>query len=285
MKKIARLCAVMAAVLLAALLFTGCSQANNAAYKILDESLSDEQYAVGFRKADQALRDEVQKILCDMKKDGKLAEISKTWFGEDVTTVPENFTPAGATDDSLQKVKDKKTFVLGLDDTFPPMGYRNADNEIVGFDVDVYKEVCRRMGVEFKLQPIDWTGKDMELNNGKVDCLWNGFSIDEERKAAFNLSEPYMTNRMVVVTMEANGINSLADLKDKRVALQGGSTAVKALTSKTELVSTIKDGKPIELDNNVLALYDLKNGGCDAVVMDEVVAKYYIAHQAEIKAE
>jgi len=81
---------------------------------------------------------------------------------------------AASGDQSLKKVQDAKTLVLGLDDAFPPMGYRNESNEIVGFDVDVAKEVAKRMGVELKLQPIDWSQKFNELNAGTIDCIWNG---------------------------------------------------------------------------------------------------------------
>mgnify|MGYP000393924704 FL=1 len=106
-----------------------------------------------------------------------------------------------AQDNSLQNVLDKGTLVLGLDDSFPPMGFRDENNNIVGFDIDVATEVANRMGVELKLQPIEWSTKEMELNTGSVDCLWNGLSIDDERKQAMDLSEPYMTNRMVLVVL------------------------------------------------------------------------------------
>ena len=89
-----------------------------------------------------------------------------------------------AQDNSLQNVLDKGTFVLGLDDSFPPMGFRDENNNIVGFDIDVATEVANRMGVELKLQPIEWSTKEMELNTGSVDCLWNGLSIDDEKKTS-----------------------------------------------------------------------------------------------------
>ena len=95
-------------------------------------------------------------------------------------------------DQSLKKVLDKGKFVLGLDDSFPPMGYRNEKNEIVGFDVDLAKEVTKRLGVELVLQPIDWNAKEQELNTGKIDCIWNGFTITEERKKNLNFSDPYL---------------------------------------------------------------------------------------------
>ena len=132
-------------------------------------------------------------------------------------------------DESLQKVLDKGSFVLGLDDSFPPMGYRDENNEIVGFDIDLAREVCARMGVELKIQPISWDAKEQELNSGNIDCIWNGMSIDEERQRVMNLSEPYMKNRMVLVVLGDSGYQSQADLQDKTIGVQNGSTAQKIL--------------------------------------------------------
>lgn len=271
------------AAMMVMVLFAGCSSQKKAVeYTILDETLADEQYGVGFRKADQSLRDAVQQALCNMKKDGKLAEITKNWFGTDTSTVPDSFTPSNSTDDSLQKIKDKKTLILGLDDSFPPMGYQDISGNIVGYDIDLAKEVCSRLGVELKLQPINWEEKEMELNKGNIDCIWNGLTITDERKDAMDMTEPYMENRQVVVTLKNSKISKLTDLKDKTVALQKGSTAVDALDSRQDILSTIKDDTPVEVDNNVLAMYELRRGTSDAVVMDEVVARYYIAHLSEL---
>ena len=123
------------------------------------------------------------------------------------------------TDESLQKVKDKGEFVLGLDDSFPPMGFRDDNNEIVGFDIDVAKAVCEKLGVTLKLQPIAWSSNIMELNSGNIDCLWNGMSIDAERQEAMTLSEPYMTNRMVFVVVNSSEAQSQQDLIGKTIGV------------------------------------------------------------------
>lgn len=91
-------------------------------------------------------------------------------------------TKTKETGDSLSRILNKNTFILGLDDSFPPMGYRNEDNEIVGFDIDVAKEVCNRLGVQLVIQPISWNAKEQELNSYNIDCIWNGMSINEKRK-------------------------------------------------------------------------------------------------------
>lgn len=275
MKKI--LAAVLSAAMLLTLGLSGCGQANkDAKYVILDEALADEEYVVGFRKTDTALKEEVNKVLSDLKADGSLGEISRKWFGSDVTTVPASYEKAEAADDSLQNIKDKGQLVLGLDDSFPPMGYRDDDQNIVGFDVDVAKKVCEKLGVELKLQPIKWSSKEVELDTGNVDCLWNGFTKSDEREEKMNLSFPYMTNRQVVVTLDTKGVTSLADLKDKELVLQGGSTAVDALNGNEAVKSSLKGGRATEVDDNVTALLDLKTSSAAAVLMDEVVARYYI---------
>lgn len=275
---------LLAVVTLLSLCMTACSGGSGSGetgYRILEETLADEQYVIGFRKDDAALRDKIQETLCAMKKDGKLGEIATEWFGSDTTTVSESFTGSNASDDSWNKVKDAGKFVLGLDDSFPPMGFRDDDNNIVGFDIDVAKEVCSRLGVELVLQPISWDAKEQELSTGKVDCLWNGFSYSDERNEQMCLSDSYMDNRQVVVVTEDSSIQKLADLKDKTLAVQAGSTAVEALEGAADVKASLKGGAGIEVKDNVLAMMDLGTGGSDAVLMDEVVARYYIAKMAK----
>lgn len=214
-----------------------------------------------------------------------MSAISKEWFGEDKSIVPTTFTPSGATDDSLQKVKDKGVFTLGLDDSFPPMGFRSENGmDVVGFDIDVAKKVCEKMGVTLVTQPISWDAKDSELSSGKIDCIWNGFTSLPEREEAMTLSFPYMVNKQVVVVLKDSPIKTLADLKDKTVVLQKGSSALDALEAKPELKASLKGEGPIQVANNVLALNDLGKGanGGDAVIMDEVVAKYYTSHRDQL---
>ncbi len=181
-----------------------------------------------------------------------------------------------AQDNSLQNVLDKGILVLGLDDSFPPMGFRDENNNIVGFDIDVATEVANRMGVELKLQPIEWSTKEMELNTGSVDCLWNGLSIDDERKQAMDLSEPYMTNRMVLVVLNDSEYTDQASLAGKTIGVQNGSTAEKIL-EESDFSKTI--GNTIGFKDNVTAFMELETKGIDAIFMDEVVANYAITSQ------
>lgn len=173
-------------------------------------------------------------------------------------------------DKSLQTILDRGVLVMGLDDSFPPMGFRNENNEIVGYDVDLAKEVASRMGVELRLQPIDWNAKEQELNTGKIDCIWNGFTITPARAEMISFTKPYLKNAQVVVVKDGSSYNSLADLAGRRVGLQAGSSAAEALEGATEFRASIRS--VVEFRENLTALMDLEIGGVDAVIMDLMVA-------------
>jgi polar amino acid transport system substrate-binding protein len=181
---------------------------------------------------------------------------------------------AATTDESWAKIEDKGELVLGMDEAFPPMGFRDADGQLVGFDVDLATEVCSRLGIELKLQPIDWKVKEQELNTEKIDCIWNGFTITDERLEAMTFTKPYMKNRQVIVLMEDSPVASLADLEGKKLGYQAGSSAEAALNGAEEFKAGL--GEVITFDDNMKLLMDLEQGGLDAVLMDEIVARYNI---------
>lgn len=177
-------------------------------------------------------------------------------------------------DRSLEKITEKGVFVLGLDDSFPPMGFRDEDNTIVGYDVDLAREVCKRLGVTLECQPIDWAAKEQELNTGKIDCIWNGFTMTPEREEALNFTKPYLDNAQVVIVRSDSGYTTLADLKGKTVGLQAGSSASDALDSNEAFKSSLKG--VVEFKDNLTAFMDLEIKGVDAVIMDMVVGNYSI---------
>ena len=173
-------------------------------------------------------------------------------------------------DQSLEKIKAKGVFVLGLDDSFPPMGYRDENNEIVGFDIDVAKEVCEGIGVELKCQPIDWSAKEQELATGQIDCIWNGFTKTEERAKSMTLSIAYVNNAQVVVVKSDSKVQTLSDLKGKSVGVQAGSSGEEAIYDTEGFADSVKEVVPYR--DYLTALMDLEIGGVDAVVMDLLVA-------------
>lgn len=172
--------------------------------------------------------------------------------------------------------KEDHKLVIGIDDKFAPMGFRDENNEIVGFDIDYAKAAAEKMGMEVTFQPIDWSAKESELNSGRIDLIWNGYTITEERKGKVLFTKPYLQNSQVVVTLADSDITQLSDLAGKSVGLQALSSAADALDA-APIKSEIKTIS--EFPDNVLALTDLKTKRLDAVVIDEVVARYYMAKE------
>ena len=174
------------------------------------------------------------------------------------------------------KDASKDQIIVGIDDAFPPMGFRDDNNEIVGFDIDLAKAVGEKMGKEFVFQPIDWGSKEQELNSGRIDLIWNGYTITEERKQKVLFTKPYLANAQVVATLSDSDIESLDDLAGKNVGIQAQSSALDAFNANP---ISQEINKLDEYKTNVLALQDLENGRVDAVVIDEVVMNYYMTKE------
>ena len=179
---------------------------------------------------------------------------------------------AAADDGSLQRVIDAGQLVLGLDASFPPMGFTDEAGEIVGFDIDVAQEVCDRLGVTLVKCPIDWDTKEDDLNSGVIDCIWNGMSVTPSRAEAMSLSEPYMKNELIFVVSGDSDAKSLRDLKGRTVGVQSGSTAQDVLAAS----NLGKDVSILALGDNLELLEQLKSRTVDAVLLDSVVAYYFI---------
>lgn len=178
------------------------------------------------------------------------------------------------------KDNDDKTLVVGFDQNFPPFGYVDDDGNYVGFDIDLAKEAAKRMDMKIKLQPIDWDSKDMELESGTIDCIWNGFTING-REDKYTFTDPYMDNSQVVVVKTDSGINNLSDLKDKNVEVQKESSAETAINDNKKLKKSF--GQLTSVADYNTGIMDLESGAADAVAMDIYVAKDQIAGKDDLK--
>jgi len=263
------------AVALLTLGLAGCASnkdaaatANEEKYEILAEELATEEYGIGFRKGD-ALCEQVNAALQVLKANGTVEEISTEWFGEDITIIEAD---ASALDDI--EIEAGRTLIMGLDDSFPPMGYRDSTNEIIGFDIDLAQAVCDHLGWTLKLQQIDWSAKEMELESKNIDCIWNGMTLTEERMESMSCTAPYLANSQILVVMADSGITSLDDLAGKSIALQTGSSAEDALDGAESFKESL--GSFYTYSNNLECFMDLEQGGVDAVLVDSIVADWYI---------
>ena len=165
--------------------------------------------------------------------------------------------------------------VVGFDNSYPPYGFVDSNNEYTGFDIDLAKEVASRNGWDIDLQAIDWDAKDALLNQGTINCIWNGFTR-EGREDNYTFSDSYMLNEQVIVVKKGSGINGLSDLAGKTVVTQADSAALEVLEGdQKSLADTFKSLQTISDYNN--AFMQLESGMVDAVACDLSIAQYQIA--------
>ena len=183
-----------------------------------------------------------------------------------------------------EKKNDGDTFIVGFDAEFPPYGYKDDNGEYVGFDLSLAEEVCKRRGWTLVKQPIDWDSKDMELNSGSIDCIWNGFTMNG-RESAYTWSVPYVDNSQVVIVKRNSGISKLTDLVGKTVVVQADSSALAAFTSEDAseenkaLCESFKELQQVSDYNS--AFMNLESGMVDAICMDIGVANYQVKSRGD----
>lgn len=170
------------------------------------------------------------------------------------------------------------TFTVGFDAEYPPYGYMDDDGEYTGFDLELAQAVCDLEGWTLVKKPINWDSKDMELNSGSIDCIWNGFTMNG-REDDYTFSTPYVDNSQVIVVAENSGIEKLSDLAGKTVGVQAASAALDLLNREEEggqkaLADTF--GSLNEFADYNTAFTELQAGALDALAIDIGVAKYQI---------
>lgn len=197
---------------------------------------------------------------------------TETTAAETTAEKKEETTTAGTTAAETAEAAGG-TLIVGFDQDFPPMGFVGDNGEYTGFDLDLAKEVASRLGLEYKAQPVAWDSKDMELESGNIDCIWNGFTITG-REDDYTWTTPYMANKQVFVVVNDSDIKSQADLAGKVVEVQADSSAEAALKENQDLANTF--GQLLTTPDYNTAFMDLEQGAVDAVAMDVIVAGYQI---------
>ena len=197
---------------------------------------------------------------------------TETTAAETTAEKKEETTTAGTTAAETAEAAGG-TLIVGFDQDFPPMGFVGSNGEYTGFDLDLAKEVASRLGLEYRAQPIAWDSKDMELESGNIDCIWNGFTITG-REDDYTWTTPYMANKQVFVVANDSDIKSQADLAGKVVEVQADSSAEAALKENQDLANTF--GQLLTTPDYNTAFMDLEQGAVDAVAMDVIVAGYQI---------
>ncbi len=170
----------------------------------------------------------------------------------------------------------EETFTVGFDQEFPPYGFVNDKGEFDGYDLNFAAEVAKRNGWKIVYQPIDWDAKDMELDSGTIDCIWNGFTMSDERLNQYTWTKPYQDNSQIFIVKAGSGITTFDDLKGKSITTQADSSALDALQNdeNKDLLNSFKELVTIP-DYNT-AFMNLEAGSTDAIAMDINVAKFQI---------
>jgi polar amino acid transport system substrate-binding protein len=167
----------------------------------------------------------------------------------------------------------KPSFTVGFDANFPPYGYKQG-TEYVGFDLDLAREVAKRNNWKLVLKPINWDAKDMELNSGMIDCIWNGFTING-REDKYEWSAPYVDNSQVLLVRANSPLRKAAELSGRNVAVQTDTPVQKALTKGGARYADLgsKFRKLVVVPNYNNAIMELEAGSVDAVALDIGVAQ------------
>ena len=191
--------------------------------------------------------------------------------GDDGGESEEGGEEAALTD--WEYIQDKGTLIIGLDDTFAPMGFRDENDEIVGFDVDLAKALGEELGLTVEFKPIDWDAKDMELSSKNIDCIWNGCSVTPERLEAFSMSNAYMKNSIVLMSLSEDiNVKSGEDLVNYKIGVQADSSAVDALEAEANYADF--EANVTQYPTYDEALLDMKAGRIDIVAIDSTYGNY-----------
>ncbi len=170
--------------------------------------------------------------------------------------------------------KDAETLVVGLDDTFAPMGFRDADGELVGFDIDLANAVAEEMGVKIEFKPIDWNAKEIELEAGTIDCVWNGMSVTPDRLENMALTDKYLNNQIILMSLATSDVDvtDASQLAKLKIGTQVDSAALEMLKAN-EAYESFKSNIS-EYDTYDTAIMDLKAGRVDVIAVDKVLGEY-----------
>lgn len=175
-------------------------------------------------------------------------------------------------DGGLGNAKEGK-IVVGLDDTFAPMGFRDKKNKLVGFDIDLATEVAKQMKLEVEFKPIQWKAKDLELKSKKIDCIWNGMSVTPEREKAMSLSNKYLDNKIILMTSDNKvDIKIAKDLEKYNIGTQEDSAGLEMLKAQKNAKKFIKKVKEYPTYDDAISA--LKSGRVDVIAIDQVLGAY-----------
>ena len=193
-----------------------------------------------------------------------------------------NVTERADTQDTWPKIEKRQHVVVGLDDSFVPMGFRQKSGKLVGYDIDLARAVFKLYGIKVDFQTIDWSMNATELQNATIDLIWNGYSITPQRAKKVAFSDTYLNNDQVLVSLKKDGITSFSGMQNKVLGAQSGSSGYNDIDAYPKLLKNhIKNHSAIQYDSFTNAFIDLNAGRIQGLLIDSTYANYYIKHQKD----
>lgn len=179
--------------------------------------------------------------------------------------------------DQWATIQKRQKIVVGIDDSFVPMTYREKSGQLTGFDVDLARAIFKGSGIQVDFQSIDWDMKETELNNKTIDLIWSGYSKTAQRAKRVAFSPPYLTNRQMIVSLKKHPVNRMADLTNQPLGVQTGSSGMEQLERYPKrLQQKIANHTPILYDTYNNAFIDLQAHRIKGLLIDEVYAQFEI---------
>ena len=230
--------------------------------------LAVEEYGIGFRTGSDIV-DEVNKIIKELYNDGTLKKIAEKYDLAANLLEPKDVPSKASGDSDLDYIKKNGKMIIGYT-VYDPMNYTDDNGEFVGFDTEFAKAVCEKLGVTPEFVEINWDTKEIELNAKSIDCIWNGFTINEEREENLDFSIPYILNKQVVVIRKADKdkYTDAASLASAKLAAETSSAGESAIKDDENLSKASYTAVPKQTD----ALLEVKASTVDAAVLDYTLA-------------
>jgi polar amino acid transport system substrate-binding protein len=182
-------------------------------------------------------------------------------------------TQTNTDDASFRDQWSKDELVVGLDDAFPPIGFRDDNGDLIGFDIDLAREAASRMGLTVVFKPVVWDTVVLTLKSKEIDVVWNGMTITPEREEQINFSVPCLKSADIFIVPNGSTITTPEDLADKVVGVQSGSSQDQTLQA-SDFMSSLKEVRRYEtVPEEIL---DLRAGRLDSILVDGFAGLYYI---------
>ena len=179
--------------------------------------------------------------------------------------------------DAFSRIMKEKKLLVGTDATYPPFESKDDTGNLVGYDIDLMDEICDKLGVRCEYVVVPFDGIVSSLNSEKYDAIISSFTITSEREKVIDFSKPYyQASQSISVRLDRQDINSLTDLKGKKIGVQLGTTG-------ELLAKKVEGAEIVSFDNIGAAFLDLENGKLDAIVNDKPTSQRIIAFRGNAK--